>query len=148
MAKVVVRSGDGLSAVSTARNHSWVADETEATGGSNAGPEPPEMLLGALGSCIVITLKLYARRKQWPLEDVEVALDMERFNKADYPAYQGNAEIVHEIRKKITLRGPLDADQKQRLLEIGNKCPVSRVLLNPVFYVEELVEAETLEAQK
>lgn len=148
MAKVVVRSGDGLSAIATARNHSWVADETEATGGSNAGPEPPEMLLGSLGTCIIITLKLYARRKKWPLEDVEIALDMERFNKADYPAYQGEADIVHEISKKIILRGPLDAEQKQRLLEIGNKCPVSRVLLNPVFYVEELLESETLPLQK
>jgi putative redox protein len=148
MAQVVVRSGDGLTAFSTARGHTWVSDESLESGGTDTGPEPPEMLLGALGSCIILTMKLYAQRKGWPLEGVEIALDLERFNKVDYPAYQGSSDIIHEIRKQIVLRGPLDEDQKRRLLEISLKCPVSRVLMNPVFFVEQVLDGETLPAQE
>jgi len=76
--------------------------------------------MGALGSCMAITARLYAQRKGWPLEGVEVALDYERFVGKEYEGYEGNAAFVHEIRNHIILRGPLDDEQRERLLEIAN----------------------------
>jgi putative redox protein len=120
-----------------ARHHVWHADEPAEDGGGDSAPTPMEMLLGALGSCIVITVHLYANRKKWPLEKVEVNLEIQRFNAADYTAYQGDAQFVHEIREQVVVHGDgLDADQRARLLDIAKKCPVRRVLTNPTFFVE------------
>jgi putative redox protein len=137
MAAVTVWTDKGLSAVATTRSHTWYADEPLEDGGTDSAPTPTEMMLGALGSCIVITIHLYANRKRWPLEKVEVHLEIERFNAGDYPAYRGDAQFIHEIREKVVLHGSqLDDDQRARLLEIGKKCPVRRVLANPTFFVE------------
>ncbi len=137
MAAVNVWTDEGLRTIAKARNHTWNADEPVEDGGTDSGPTPMEMMLGALGSCIVITVHLYANRKKWPLEKVEVNLEIQRFNAADYPAYQGDAQFVHEIREKVVLHGDqLDADQRERLMDIATKCPVRRVLTNPTFFVE------------
>jgi putative redox protein len=137
MAAVTVQTDNGLRTKITARNHVWHADEPVEKGGSDSGPSAMDMLKGALGSCITITLHLYARRKNWPLEKVEVTVDIERFNAPDYPAYQGDAHYVHEIREKIVLHGSLSDEQRERLMEIATKCPVRRVLSSPAFFVED-----------
>lgn len=137
MARVNVRLDDGLRATITARNHNWFADEPLEGGGTDTGPQPTELLLGSLGACVAITAKLYANRKGWPLEQVEVALDYEKFNRADYPTYAGDAPFVYEFREHIVFHGPLSDEQQARLLEIARKCPVRRILENPVFFVDQ-----------
>jgi len=72
-----------------------------ATAGKNAGPTSKEYLLAALGACAAITMKMYAERKNWPFEGVEIDLSTERYNTAEYPAYQGEESFVHEFRQRI-----------------------------------------------
>src|SRR5688572_1723074 len=87
--------------------HSLVADEPRDKGGEDLGPSPHDFLLAALGSCKAMTVKLYAERKGWPLQHVEVRLHQEQ---------QG---AVHDIRCTLRLEGALDAEQRQRLAEIA-----------------------------
>jgi putative redox protein len=131
---------DGIQTTIQTRQHVYHADEPIEDGGTDEMVTPMEMLLGALGSCIAITMRLYAERKQWALEGVEIELEVERFNARDYPEYHGTEPFIHEIRKKIKLLGPLTAEQHQRILEIGGKCPVHRVLATPTFFVETLLD--------
>lgn len=137
MAAVTVSTDEGLRAVARSRNHTWYADEPVEDGGANSAETPMEMMLGALGSCVVITVHLYANRKKWPLEKIEVNLEIQRFSAGDYPAYQGDAQFVHEIREKVVLHGDqLTPEQRERLMDVATKCPVRRVLANPTFFVE------------
>ncbi len=144
MASVTVWTDEGLRTTITTRDQVWHADEPLDSGGTNTAATPMEQVMGALGSCIVITLHLYANRKNWPLEKVEVHLDVQRFAGNDYPAYQGDAQFVHEIREQVTVHGSeLTADQRRTLMEIAKKCPVRRLLATPTFFVdpEQTIEA-------
>lgn len=113
--------------------HQLISDEAKDLGGEGAGPAPHELLLAGLGACTVMTLKLYAARKKWPLEQVAVRLTRRKIKAADCPdcriATEGDVE---EITREITLTGPLDADTRARLLEIANKCPVHRTLTGEI----------------
>jgi putative redox protein len=131
-----VHSESGFRAAISIRNHTLTADETLDRGGTDTAPTPMEMLVGALGACIVITIQMYAQRKNWPLEEVHVTLSLERFKKEDYPAYTGDAGFVNEIRQEVTLTGNLADEQRARLLEVGSRCPVHRTLEYPTFFVE------------
>ena len=141
MSKATVRLDSGYKAVIQVRNHTLIADEPESDGGTNQGPTSKEYLLVALGACSSITMKMYAERKKWPLEGIEIDLNTERYKTVDYPAFVGDGDFVHEFRQRILLKGPLTDDQKQRLLEIAGKCPVHRVLTEPSFKIETLVDS-------
>lgn len=143
MDKAIVRLGDNLDTTITIRDHTLMADEPVDNGGDNTGPMPPEMLLGALGACVAMTCRLYARRKGWDLQGVDIDLEAERINASDYPNYEGDAKFVTEFRLKIDFQGELDDAQRARLLEIAGRCPVHRTLEYPSFFVEELVTRET-----
>jgi len=107
--------------------HELVSDEPTANGGADEGPSPHELLLAALGSCTSMTVRMYAERKGWALERVEVGVSGEREN-----------EVFH-IRRRIRLEGKLSDEERQRLLEIANKCPVHRTLSGTVQIESTLV---------
>ena len=136
MAALTVTLDEGLRATIESEHYTWYADELVENGGSGTAADPEQQLLGAVGSCMAITVKLYANRKEWPLEKVEIQLHLERFNGAEYPAYKGEAKFVYEVRENVTLYGDkLNDEQRTRLMEISTKCPVRRVLTSPTFFV-------------
>lgn len=103
--------------------HAWLGDEPEDKGGANAAPDPTRLLLSSLGACTVITLQMYAARKQWPLAGVHVEL---QFNPAGKPA-NGT-----DITRRIDLLGDLSDEQRGRLLQVANACPIHNVLVGEV----------------
>lgn len=128
MTQVVVSSCDGLRQEVWAGRHTLTADEPVDAGGQDLGPNPYELLLAALGSCTSITLVMYAGRKQWPLERVEVRLTHERVHARDCEECEQKEGYLDRIEKDIVVSGPLSSEQVQRLGEIAEKCPVNRTL--------------------
>lgn len=110
------------------RGHGLVADEPAALGGSDQGPTPYDLLGSALGACTAITLRMYADRKQWPLTEVKVALTHEKIHARDEQHMDDGMGRMDRITREITLVGDLDPEQRARLIEIANKCPVHRTL--------------------
>ena len=143
MAITHVTLTDGLQTTIKTRNHVYHADEPVQDGGTDTAVSPMEMVLGALGSCIAVTVKMYAQRKGWPLERIEVAVDETRFNGKDYAEYEGDAKYIYEIRKGIKFYGPLDEKQIERLYDIAGKCPVHRMIDLPTYWKELQIDTET-----
>jgi len=107
---------------------SLVADEPIAVGGTNTGPTPYDYLTAGLGACTAMTLRMYADRKKWPLEEAVVHLSHGKIHAADCQACESKEGRVDRIEREVTLVGDLDAAQKQRLMEIADRCPVHRTL--------------------
>jgi putative redox protein len=137
MSEVVVTSLENLrNEVRYRAGHSFITDEPVAAGGEDAGPDPYTLMLAALGSCISMTLKLYARRKQWPLESVTVHLRQSRIHSKDcQECTQDQDGFVHRIERKVSITGPLSEEQRARLQEIAHKCPVHRTLTSEIVIV-------------
>src|SRR3954451_21317059 len=111
---VVVESTDGLRQEITVNGKTVVADEPIEAGGTDQGPSPYELLLGALGSCTAMTILLYARRKRWPVEYVRVELDHSRVHIRDCEACDEHDVRLDYFRKRVTVRGPLSEEQRAR----------------------------------
>ena len=133
---------DGRRTTVSVRQHSWHVDEPVAQGGTDAAPTPGEMMLGALGSCMAITCKMYAERKGWDLQAVDVRLDYERFKGADYPGHDGSEAFVHEVREGLRFHGQLDDKQRRRLRDIAGKCPIHRLLSYPTYFADLPLDAD------
>jgi putative redox protein len=118
-----------------------VADEPREAGGEDRGPAPYELLLGALGACTSMTLQMYARRKGWPLEGVQVHLSHSRIHAKDCAECETREGFLDEIHKDIVLSGPLTDEQRRRLLEIAEKCPVNQTLRREVRVVGSIAAA-------
>jgi uncharacterized OsmC-like protein len=113
-------------------------DEPVAAGGDGAGPDPYTLMLAALGSCISMTVTLYARRKQWPLERVTVKLSQRRIHARDCAECTENADgFVHRIERTVHFDGALSEEQRTRLQEIAGKCPVHKTLTSPIIVVDK-----------
>ena len=112
--------------------HTLQADEPIAAGGGDAGPGPYELLLMALGSCTSMTIRLYAARKKWPLEQVVVRLRHARVHAEDCADCEDTKAMLDRIERNIEFIGPLDEAQRVRLLEVADKCPVHRTLTSKI----------------
>ena len=105
-------------------------------GGDDGGPTPYQLLLAALGACISMTVSLYAKRKGWPLEGVEVLLRHDKIHAADCAECETREGKIDRIVKDVRLDGALDDEQRSRLLEIAGRCPVSRTLASEIRIVD------------
>jgi len=112
----------------TAGTHRFNADEPVALGGTGTGPTPYELLLGALGGCMAMTLRMYANRKRWPLHAVRIHLRTERAHEEDCEKCETEEVGMPRVARRIELEGPLSDDQRVRLLQIADRCPVKQTL--------------------
>lgn len=116
---------------STNGRHEIIADEPKPLG-QDEGPAPYDLLLMALGSCVAMTLRMYADRKGWDLEEVQVNLNQNRVYAKDCEECESKEGFVHTIEKEVKLTGNLDDTQRARLIEISDNCPVNKTLLNEI----------------
>ncbi|MEM9032859.1 MAG: bifunctional alpha/beta hydrolase/OsmC family protein [Pseudomonadota bacterium] len=134
--------GGFLQDITSGASHHVVADEPLAYGGTNKGLSPYGLLSAALGACTSMTIRMYARRKDWPLAHVRVDVTHDKVHAQDAGAQA--IEKIDTFRRAISLQGALDADQRRRLLEIADKCPVHRTLERSST-IETVLETETAE---
>jgi putative redox protein len=116
----------------TVGRHRFLADEPTAVGGLDSGPGPYDLLLAGLGACTAMTLRLYAERKALPLDRVTVALKHSRIHAEDCADCETKEGMLDRIDRAIALAGNLDGEQRKRLIEIADKCPVHRTLTSEI----------------
>ncbi len=136
----VVASLDGNAGFTTdmkVGNHRMTADEPEKFGGNDFGPSPYEMVSAGLAACTVMTLQMYARRKQWDLQNVEVHISYSKDHAVDCEDAEDPDAKIDTFRRKIRISGNLDEAQRKRMLEIADKCPVHRTLHSPTQVLTE-----------
>ena len=139
--KEVVVHGDagGFAQQILAGAHALTADEPVDAGGTDIGPPPYDLLLAALGACTSMTVGMYARRKSWPLESVTVRLRHSRIYAADCADCETKEGMLDRIERNVQFIGALTDEQRAKLLEISNKCPVHRTLSSEVDIQTRLV---------
>ena len=127
--RVLARTGrKGYQTEIIANGHRLLADEPIAVGGADTGPPPYDYLVAALGACTGMTLRMYADRHEWPLESVVVRLKHQKVHAADCAQCETKSGKIDAIEREIEIEGALDQEQRQRLLEIADRCPVHRTL--------------------
>jgi putative redox protein len=129
--RVTVSSKSGLAQEITSSSHRWGADEPSPLG-TDTGPSPYELLLSSLGACTSMTLRLYAQRKGIDLQTITVRLQHYRIHAEDCRDCETKEGLLDRIDREIELSGNLDEAQKQRLLEIAERCPVHRTLQSEI----------------
>jgi putative redox protein len=130
---VVVRgSAAGFAQEIHAGRHRILADEPASAGGTDTGASPYDLLLAALGACSSMTVAMYARRKAWALEEVTVHLRHSKIHAADCADCETREGMLDRIERDIHFSGPLTEEQRSKLLEIANKCPVHQTLTSEI----------------
>jgi putative redox protein len=115
--------------------HQMLADEPVAAGGEDSGPGPYDFVLAGLGACTSMTMRLYADRKSLPLQRVTVTLKHSKIHAEDCAECETKAGMLDQIERLITMEGALDAEQRRKLMEIADKCPVHRTLTSEIHIV-------------
>ncbi len=137
--QVAVRTGaNGYTTEIATASHQLLADEPESVGGANLGPTPYDLLVSALGACTSMTLRMYADRKKWDLQEVTVHLQHSKVHAIDCEACDTNTAKIDQITREIALIGNLTDEEKQRLLEIADRCPVHKTLHGKIEVVTTL----------
>ncbi len=125
---IKARTARGYQIENATENLTWMADEPPPVG-EDAGPNPYDLLLSALASCTLMTVKMYAKRKGWPLAAAELELSQQHIHAEDCTECETKgAARINLIEGKLVLKGPLDEEQRARLMEIAHRCPVHRTL--------------------
>ena len=129
---IVTGSATGFAQDVSVGGHRFAADEPVAAGGTDTGPDPYDLLLAALGTCTSMTVAMYARRKQWPLDAVTVRLRHSKIHGEDCENCETRGALLDHIERDVELAGSIDEAQRARLLEIADKCPVHRTLTSEI----------------
>ncbi|MEM6395185.1 MAG: bifunctional alpha/beta hydrolase/OsmC family protein [Bacteroidota bacterium] len=139
--EVAARLGEeGYTTEIMVRHHSLTADEPLSVGGNDYGPSPYELLSAGLSACTVMTIQMYARRKKWPVEEVICQVDHRKDYATDMEESESKPTKVDHFYRKLQLKGPLTNEQKTRILEIADRCPVHRTLHEEVVVQTELID--------
>lgn len=124
----------------TMRNHTLIADEPISFGGRDLGPNPYDLVLAGLGACTAMTIRWYANHYKYPLENVLVKLNHDKIHEKDCENCEEHSEKIDHIERIIELQGPLNEEQRKKLLEIANKCPVHKTLTSEIIIDTSLKE--------
>ena len=140
MATITATLTEGLRVEVTNGRQSWTADEPADLGGTDTGPNPYELLLGALASCTCITVSLYCRRKGWALDNVSVEYSHDRVHADDCEECEDDVEgYLDRVRARVFIDGDFDEAQRARLQEIAVRCPVHKTLERGITFADEQV---------
>jgi putative redox protein len=140
---VTARNDTGFVTHITAGRHALDADEPTDVGGNDVGPTPYDLLLAALGSCTAMTVRMYAKRKDFPLTSVTTNLRHQKVHAEDCATCDTSDQKLDHIQLEMDLKGPLDDSQRQRLLEIAKRCPVHRTLGSPIVINTRLISTNS-----
>ena len=119
---------DGFTTQMKVGNHYMLADEPTSFGGNDFGPSPYELVSAGLSACTVMTLHMYAKRKGWPLDNVEVHTSYSKTHAQDCADSEDNAAKIDTFRRELKITGDLDENQREKLVQIADKCPVHKTL--------------------
>ncbi len=144
--RVTVHIADGLRTEISADGYTLVADEPANFGGTDEGPTPYDYLVGALGACTAMTVRMYADRKSWPLKAVTVRLNHQKIHARDCAECETESGRIDHLELDLELEGPLDEGQREKLLNIANMCPVHRTLNSETLIEARLVDQSSQEA--
>ncbi len=122
----------------TIEDFKFIIDEPKDYGGDNKGPSPYKMLLAALGSCTSMTMLMYARRKDWNIQSIEIDLHHEKIQAEDCEECHTKTGKVDKITRYIKVKGDINQEQKQKLLTIAEKCPVHKTLTHENIVVDKI----------
>lgn len=133
-------ANDGFTTQMKVGNHYMVADEPTSFGGNDFGPSPYELVSAGLSACTVMTIQMYARRKGWPVDNVEVHTSYSKSHAEDCEDCENPSAKIDTFRREIKLQGDLDDKQKARIMQIADKCPVHKTLHSETQVISKLVE--------
>ncbi len=131
---------DGFTTQMKVGNHYLLADEPESYGGNDFGPSPYELVSAGLSACTAMTIQMYARHKGWPLDNVEVHTSYDKKHAEDCENCETDSAKIDTFEREIRLTGDLDAQQKERMMQIADKCPVHRTLHSETQVISRLID--------
>ena len=139
MDTLIVRNTEGYDTKIHSANHSWRADEPVSFGGTDMGPTPYDLLLGALGSCKAMTIRMYASRKNIPVKEITIKLSQRKIYAEDCENCETKEGRIDNIDVEISFTGDLNEEQRKSLFSIADRCPVHKTLTSEIKINSSLV---------